>query len=255
MTFTDDALDRLAPTLPWHADWSDVVWRAGELRAGREVPKRPGKRRLIAAVIVLFAVLAPLVAFAATNDWWFFTSTNAPRPVSAPVVVKEGEWTGHRWQLIAYPSTATGLCFSVTPKDSAQSGFGGALSCAPFAGVPRTAKTSPSQPNMTITYLHGSIVPGVLPAYIAGPVIDKAVEVEIRFAGGQDLRVPTFGAPAPLQHIRFYATELRDGPSPNPRDDLPLLDWVAGLDRDGNVVACLATLTAKDGISPLSDCR
>jgi hypothetical protein len=40
------------------------------------------------------------------------------------------------------------------------------------------------------------------PAYIFGPVIDKASEVEIRFVGGQTVRVPTFRAPPPLEHIR-----------------------------------------------------
>jgi hypothetical protein len=243
MTFSDDALDHLAPPLPWQADWTDVLLRAGERRAGRFVPNGLRKRRFVVALVVLAAMLIPLAAIASTNDWWFFKSGNAPRPLNAPVVVKEGEWSGHPWQLIAYPSSTDGICFVVTPKNSMQSG--GAMNCAPFAGVSRTADTKAS-PDMTITYLSGS--GPLLPTYIAGPVIDKAVEVEIRFTNGEDIRLQTFGAPSPLDHIRFYATQVLD-------NALPRLKWLAGRDRDGKIVACLAPNTAKDGVSPLKDCE
>jgi hypothetical protein len=33
------------------------------------------------------------------------------------------------------------------------------------------------------------------------------------------------------------------------------INTLAGLDSDGNVVACLAARTAVDGVSPLSDCQ
>jgi hypothetical protein len=253
MTFSDDALDRLAPALHWQADWSDVLRRAGERPEGSAVPRRLRKRRVAVAFIVLAAVLIPLAALAATNDWWFLSSTNAPRPVSAPVVVKEGEWSGHPWQLIAYLSGTDGLCFSVTAKRAAQSGAVGAMNCASFVGISRTKDTKAS-PDMTITYLSGS-APGFLPTYIVGPVIDKAVEVEIRFANGQNMHIPTFGAPAALKHIRFYATQIPDSAAPKLREESPAFDWIAGLDMDGKVVACLAPTTAKNGISPLSECR
>jgi hypothetical protein len=106
---------------------------------------------------------------------------------------------------------------------------------------------------MTITYLSGA-APGFLPTYIAGPVIDKAVEVEIRFANGHDMRVPTFGAPALFEHIRFYATQIPPVPK-QLRGDPQAFDWITGNDKDGEVVACLAPMKVKDGISPLSDCR
>lgn len=254
MTFTDDALDRLAPVLPWPADWNDVLRRAEESQQRRLVLVPLRRRRLVVALVVIAAVLIPLAAVAATNQWWFFESGNVPQPASGPYVVKEGDWSGHPWQLTAYPSQTDGLCFAITPKNS-RSGSGAGMSCAPFAGIAHTAKTKAS-PDMTITYMAGSSVPGILPAHIVGPVIDKAVEVEIQFANGQQLSVPTFGAPAPLGHIRFYATQVPDsafGPNQGARFQSP--DWVAGLNKDGDIVACLATLTAKDGISPLSDCR
>jgi hypothetical protein len=257
MTFSNDPLDRLAPASQWRADWGDVLRRAGERQPARFVPRRLPKRyRRIVAVVLLVAVLVPLAAFGAANDWWFLESGGAPIPANAPVVMKEGQWGGHPWQLIAYQSSTDGLCVSVTPKGSAENGEGGALGCGPFAGVSRTAETKTS-PDMTITFLGGSATKE-LPAYIAGPVIDEASEVELHFASGQTLRVPTFAASAPLEHIRFYATQLPASVVPSrlqPARFRAVLKWIAGLDKDGDVVACLAPMTAKDGISPLSDCR
>jgi hypothetical protein len=115
---------------------------------------------------------------------------------------------------------------------------------------------------MTITFLGGS-ASDELPAYIAGPVIDKASTVVIRFGTGEVLRLPTFGGPASLAHVRFYAAQLPATipmPQPGQRIEnqpqpLPPINTLAGLDSDGNVVACLAPRTAVDGFSPLSDCQ
>src|SRR6266498_3663808 len=96
------------------------------------------KRRLIFALALLTAALVPLAALGAASDWWFLQD-QGPTPVSAPDVVKEGEWNGHPWQLIAYPSGDDDLCISITPKDSGDKGEGGATSCGTFVGDPRTA--------------------------------------------------------------------------------------------------------------------
>jgi hypothetical protein len=132
------------------------------MRAGRL--RLPTKRRLIVALALLAAALVPLAALGAASDWWFLQD-HGPAPVSAPNVVKEGEWSGHPWQLTAYPS-GTDLCFSVTPAGSNADGSGGATNCAPFAGVP-TPETKGSS-KMTITFLSGA-AGTELPAYIAGP--------------------------------------------------------------------------------------
>jgi hypothetical protein len=214
-----------------------------------------GKRGAVVAVAMLAAVLIPLAALGSSNDWWFFSSGGTPEPTRPPRVVKEGEWDGHAWQLIAYPSRIDGLCFSITPPESTRIGEGGALSCTPFAGVPRT-RTTKSTPDLTITALLASAMPD-LPPYIAGPVIDRAAVVEVRFANDHVLRLPTFRAPPPLQRVRFFAAQVPERwvpRTPGPRY-FAALEWVAGLDRDGNVVACLAPKKARDGISPLSDCR
>ena len=216
------------------------------------------KRRLMLALALLAAALVPLAALGAASDWWF-PQDHGPAPVGGPNVVKEGEWSGHPWQLTAYPS-GSGLCFSVTPVGSNARGGGGATNCASFVGVSPTAETQGS-PGMTITFLSGAASDD-LPAYIAGPVIDKASTVEIRFGPGEVLRLPTFSGPASLGHVRFYAAQLpatMSLPPPdlhgqNQRRFINTLT-LAGLDSDGNVVACLAPRTMVDGVSPLSDCR
>lgn len=248
MNFNDEVLERLAPAQGWVSDWSDILERAGERRSARLLTKR----RLIMVVAVLAAVLVPLAAFGSANEWWFLRF-GSPAPTKEPFIVKEGEWDGHAWQLIAYPSTTDGLCFGMTPKGSNADGEGGAMACAPIAGVARTAQTKAS-PDMSITYLAGSGTEEG-PPYIVGPVIAKASTVEIRFGRGDVLRVPTFAGVEPLQNLRFYAAQLPSGLRANPTAVSTLIKWVAGLDADGNVVACLAPQTAVDGISRLSDCR
>jgi hypothetical protein len=223
--------------------------RGGERRPARFVIRR----RLVLAFAVLAAVLVPLAAFGAANEWWFLRFGGTPVPTTAPQVVKEGEWNGHPWQLIAYPSATVGLCVSITPKDSRDTGEGGALGCGPFVGVARTPESKAS-PDMTITFLAGDATEK-LPAYIVGPVIEEASVVEVRFGDGDVLRVPTFAGPEPLQHVRFYAAQLPTDIQLTPRTAAASLRWVAGLDASGNVVACLAPKTAKDGISSVSACR
>jgi hypothetical protein len=212
---------------------------------------------------VLAAVLVSLTAVGATNDWWFLNSGSSPTPRQAPNVIKQGEWNGHPWQLAAwrseshsarFPFTPDGLCFSVTPRGFPAEGQGGATSCVGgFAGIEPTPETKTSS-EMTISFMGGT-ASKQLPAYIAGPVISKATVVEIRFGNGDVLRVPTFAAPHErLERIRFYATPLPSNVQPTP-NDTTWLKSVAGLDAKGNVIACLAPLTATDGTSPPSDCR
>jgi hypothetical protein len=234
------------------------------------------RRRLVLPPALLAAALVSLAALGAAGDWSFRQNdgpTPASTPVvakgegsgdpfpsseSAPVVVKEGEWSGRRWQLTAYPSSGHGLCFSVAPLGSSLDGSGGAMSCAPFVGVPRTEETRGSS-EMTITFLSGAARPG-LPAYIAGPVIDKASTVEIQFGTGEVLRLPTFSGAVSLGRVRFYATQLPASirmPRPDPliQNQATFINTLAGLDGDGNVVACLAPRTAVGGGSPLSHCQ
>ncbi|MCP9487949.1 MAG: hypothetical protein MSC30_19090 [Gaiellaceae bacterium MAG52_C11] len=108
---------------------------------------------------------------------------------------------------------------------------------------------------MSITVGAGDATEG-LPANIRGAVIEPASAVEIRFPDATVLRVPTFAGPEPLQHVRFYAAQLPANFHMTPDNVTSVFpSWVAGLDATGNVVACLAPRTAKNGISALSDCR
>jgi hypothetical protein len=247
MTLSDEPLDRLTPPLLWEPDWSDVLDRAGErLLHGVRSTSVLSKRRLLLALAVLAALLVPLAALSAAKQRWFWWSVHGPTPVNAPVVVKEGEWSGRPWQLVAFRSTTDGLCLALTPNNaSSNDENGGVLGCGLIAGVPRTAETKPAA-DAEILYMSGAAT-SQLPAFIVGPVIDKASEVEIQFGNEQVLRVPTFEGPASLGRVRFYATE-----APASISSPPLA--VAGLDGEGHVVACLVRSTAKGGVSPLSDC-
>lgn len=182
------------------------------MRAGRL--RLPTKRRLIVALALLAAALVPLAALGAASDWWF-VQDHGPAPVSAPNVVKEGEWSEHPWQLTAYPS-GTDLCFSVTPAGSNADGSGGATNCAPFAGRPDPETKGSSK--MTITFLSG--------------------------AAGTEL-------PAGATACNHPNTPARVGT----HKERSFINKLAGLDSDGNVVACLTPRMAGDGASPLSDCQ
>jgi hypothetical protein len=249
MTLSDDPLDRLAPPLLWEPDWLNVLDRAGERVPHRERPTSVlSKRRLLLALAVLIALLVPLAALSAAKQRWFWWAEHGPTPLSTPVVIEEGEWSGHPWQLVAYPSTTDGLCLSFIPKSSAANAdTGGTLGCGIVAGVPRTADTNPA-PEAEILYMAGAAT-NQLPAFIVGPVTDKASTVAIELEKGQVLRVPTFSGPASLGHVRFYATQVPAGVTAF----RPLA--LAGLDKDGKVVTCLVRSTAKGGVSPLSDCQ
>jgi hypothetical protein len=61
------------------------------------------KRRLMLALALFAAALVSLAALGAANDGWLFQN-HGSTPASAPNPVKAGEWSGHPWQLIAYPS-------------------------------------------------------------------------------------------------------------------------------------------------------
>jgi hypothetical protein len=241
-TFPDQILDTLAPAVGWAPDWHDVLARAGTATSARRFVT---KRRLVLALAVALVVAVPFVAYGAASDWWFLTSGNAPTPVNAPVLVKEGEWSGHAWQLVAYRSTTDGLCLAVTPKGADVQGEGAAMSCAPIAGVPRTSETKPS-PDMTVTYMAGAAM-AKLPPYVVGPVVGGATEVEIHFRTGSVVKTPTFPGPSELGNVRFYATPT-SAASPD-------VSKLIGLSPSGKVIACLVPSTAVEGVSPLSDCR
>jgi hypothetical protein len=237
-----EVLDRLAPALPWEADWQDVERRARPTTRRR--PRMPTARRLMIAIAVLVGVLIPIAAIASEGDWWFL-GDGTPMPATAPVVVKTGEWSGHPWQLVAYRSQTDGLCLSIAPKGAATTGAGAALECAQIEGVPRTDDTKPGE-DLTITFLTAG-GGDALPAYIVGPVVASAAEVEIVFAGGDVMRVPTFRAPASLGDVRFYAAQRPAA--------FTGVEKLTGFDSAGAVVACLGRTTTGEGESELSACR
>jgi hypothetical protein len=251
-------LDELVPRFDDEpGDWSRVIADARtaepvatSVRPGDMTPEnRPRsrsrwltRRRMVAVIaIAVVAIATPLIA-AASQDWWFFRFVGTvPEPVTDVKVVKTGEWGGKPWQLVAYLSATSGICYGLTPTDATATGEGGSsLACAPVEGVPRRESTKQSAP-LAITFLAASSLGA--PAFVLGPVIDTADEVEIHLAGGEVVRTPTFDAPDELGSIRFYATQL---------PDLDLRKLV-GIGHDGQVVACLVVPTTRAD-TPLSTC-
>lgn len=258
-------LDELVPRFEEErGDWERVLAEArlgagaaGVRRARTETPNRHvsrqrSLRRLMIIAAVAAAISIPLVAVAASQNWWFFRFGDVPTPVTDVTVVKTGTWDGIGWQLTAYRSATDGICFGMTPTATARSsGEGAGLACDLIEGVPRTPQSKPYTPH-GITFLSGSSEG--LPPYIVGPVIDSAADVVVHLDDGTVLRTPTFDAPRELgSAIRFYAMQL---PKPSSQTDPPRspIEKLVGLTADGRIVACLVDPMPEEGV-PLSACR
>ena len=235
------ALDALVPVFEnERGDWERVIRDARRSDPRRRLPARP----IVVLAALLAAILIPLVAVAASQEWWFFRFDGAPSPATPVAVVQEGVWDGKPWQLLAYRSTTDGICFGITPTNS-HPGEGAGMNCDQIDGVPRTADSKPYARH-GITFLEVSA--SELPTYVAGPVVYRAAEVAIHFDDGTVVRTPTFAAPESLgSAIRFYVVRL---PSNDPQ---PLIDKLVAFDADGHIVACLTTAMLEGGV-PLSAC-
>jgi hypothetical protein len=249
-----EPLDQLAPPIPWEDDWRDVLARAGTAR----------KRRVLVAGLALAAVLIPLVALAAVNDWWFLGLRDIPQPVDKVVVVTQGSWDGHPWKLVAYNSQGGGTCWSVT-FDTAETGGssvasgapgglgngGSALSCGSVVGVhlPHIREILP-----TVAYLMGSNADGTI-HWIAGPVVDDATSVRVVFDDGTTLRLPTVEPPSSLGQlrwfgpVRFYVGQL----PPKVGFQIPLHS-ITGFTARGKRVACVIYGPHTQGYPRPTDC-
>jgi hypothetical protein len=218
-----DALDRLAPTDRFWPDWHDVLGRLdGETRATR----RPRKRWLLAAALVL-VVASPLTAIGATENWWpFRPHERGEPPTSSPEVVRTGVWDGQEWSLVVY-RTESGYCKGVVPATPSQPTEGSFVSgCGGF---------HETFPNGTggIGILSGNH--GRIPHYVTGPVVESADWVVIHLAGGKVIRTPAFDVPDSLGPIRFYVARV---PETTDAGDAVFVKAV-GLASNGTVVACI----------------
>lgn len=226
--YVHDVLDELVPRFEHErGDWARVVADAGYEE--RRIPRR----RLVLVAAALVAVALPFVG-AASQGWWFFSGGGAPPPITDVHVVRSGSWGGEPWELAAYVSAENGICFSLTPTSpSRRAGEGAGLACAWIHGLP-TAAPEANWRRLTITLMAGGSSP-TFPAYVVGPVVERADEVAIHLADGRVLRTPTFDVPDELGAIRFYATQ-RPQPGRLPQASIRK---VVGLTSGGEVVACL----------------
>lgn len=233
--YVQEVLDELVPRFDdERGDWDRVVT---EVQGAPARPRRGGARRLVLVAVALVAIILPVVG-AASQEWWFLRIPGAAPPrVSDVHVVETGSWDGQPWELAAYVSADNGICFSLAPTSGSRgTGEGAGLACAWLEGLP-TPPPDADWRRLTITLMAGSSL--TLPAYVVGPVVERADEVAIHLADGTVLRTPTFDAPDELGSIRFYATPR---PDPNrvggagPQADIQKL---VGLTSEGEIVACL----------------
>jgi hypothetical protein len=251
--YVSAVLDELVPRFEdGQGDWERVVADAGAAAptARVQVARRARwltRRRLALVAVALAAIALPLVAVAASQEWWFFRTGAAPEPVTGVSVITTGTWNGREWQLLAYRSSTDGICFGVAPPEAARTaGAGAAMACAPVEGMPATPNSKPG-PRVSVTFLTSSL--GEETVYAVGPVVDAAAEVEVHLAGGEVVRAATFDAPEELGAIRFYAMQL-----PISRARGATIEKLAGRDRDGRVVACLV-VPLQEERTPLSACE
>jgi hypothetical protein len=296
MTDLTETLDCLAPTDGWEDDWTDVLRRAGEdaLLSVTSRRSRLGRKRMALLAFVAVAVIAPLTALSAINNWW--SSASLPPPVQKPIVVTRGSWSGQRWTLIAYPSHPSangyGLCWGITfsrnpglaavpPEGSisagvmALPGVDAGVSCGAIVGIQHwqhlrgtipTVQTNESQ------FLLSPLAPDAKghPAWIAGIVVPSATHVILRWPARRArpprllasppevVRVATFPASVADYRVRLFAALL---PKPITRRTRTASAWtppstVTGTDRHGRIVACSANLGGLSGeVSQLSACK
>lgn len=261
----DAALDLLAPREVFVGEWGDVLARAGRRTQGARSGRSQfiTRRRVLIVAVALAALLIPLVALGASSDWnWWFlrfssgtglpistTSTGnttlpaspagpAPAPLSGgPTIVASGSWEGKSWVLVAYLSQTDGVCYAVSPSETAHSnGMGAAMNCDRIEGVPHTPDSKPYTAH-SITYLIAGSSP-LLPGYIAGMVVGTAESVDVYLSTGEVLHTQTFAGPAPLGTIRFYAAQLPASARATPGDTSSVFDKLVGLNKHRKVVAC-----------------
>jgi hypothetical protein len=245
-------VDELVPSFEdERGNWEAVLRDAG--RKAEEPRRWSPPRRLLAIAALIVGILVPLVALAATHDWWFFRFGDDFPPATEVTVVKTGVWDGTEWELYTYLSATNGICYGIAPSATVRTtGEGGALACGLVTGLP-TGDSSKTDRRETITYYVASSSDG-LPAHIVGAVVASAAEVEVHLAGGKVVRMQTFAGPAELEAARLFATRLPDfSTSSAGRPRSPILKLL-GIDKRGMVVACLVHPLPPEGV-PLSACR
>jgi len=180
-------LEQIGPSTSLVApDWDRVLNDAaepGETDSVRARPPRWSRRKAAVVCACIAIVLAiPLIALAATNNWWFQHSPGPQMEPSSgePSIVATGTWQGRDWTLIAYPgllhipppkpgqvtlpAAPGGLCTFVilgkltnTPEEG---------SCGPLRGVRNSQPSGPADGWLTV--MASSDPPMVLGAVARG---------------------------------------------------------------------------------------
>ena len=157
---------------------------------------------MVAAAAFLSGAVA-LAAPASGSQWWFLQrGSGLPPAVQKPVVVTQGSWSGHRWSLVAYPSTEKkplyggafygpslcwGVTFAGTPRQDRGYMIGGApidmkgddgMRCGSTVGIQTRQKHLPTNPPLDFTGLINETADGY-PGWVAGTIPASATHVAI----------------------------------------------------------------------------
>jgi hypothetical protein len=208
------ALDDLLPPGDNRPDWGAVL-RDAQKGWGHITSRRPPRRRLaILGVGAAIALLIPLTALAAVEQWWFFSGPiGAPTPVGDVVVVQSGVSNGTPWALTAYRTSSDDLCVGFAPNASASgptstpttNSTSTVLSCgASLNGLPASA----GQPGGAheVSFVESASTASEM---LGGPAAANVARVEIVLTAGSPLLVDTFPAPAALDTpLRFFVADL-----------------------------------------------
>jgi hypothetical protein len=231
------------------------------LRASRRTRRHLLRRRNVLVALVVVAIVAPLAAVAA-NRWWFLRA-GLPHPTKQPNVVTRGSWSGHQWELVAYPSKGYGLCWGITfpghtprirpgigqsySSGMAVHGVDDGMGCGAIVGL---RHWNPADLPTVMFESDGTNEPGY-PTWIAGAVAASATHAVIRWRTGKAIRVRTFATPVAGYRVRLFATPVPQSLSP-----FFALTSISGINQRGQVVACFnAKVVSTNGVYPLSYCK
>ncbi len=198
-------------------DWPAVLRRIdglatplSEVTSTRAAGRVPGMRKrlpfqsrprvAVAAITAAVVLAVPVLAFGATQGWWFDRADGHRR--GGVVEITHGMWSGWAWTMTAYLNADDEVCFAITPDGQENvDGEGAGMACVPLAAF----NDAPSAPRLS--YLGG--FSQNFPDFVAGVVVPTAEDVRVSLSTGSSLTLPVVPAPEELgAMIAFFATEL-----------------------------------------------
>jgi len=211
MTEHDPGIARiLDQALPHEFDapaW-ELILAESRSPSPRRLPRLTRKKLVLLVALVLLAVLVPLSALGVANDWWIFDmGGNSFGPTGNVITIASVRVESAPWDLIAFETKATGLCFSIAAHGpgSNKTTWQAMLSCSGAHGL-----SGPTwQP--VVSFFSSSVTnkSGATVYIVGGPTDRRVAEVDVVDSDGEAVTTRTIPAPRELGlPIRFFLTKL-----------------------------------------------